>query len=50
MEGKIKVFWGNDVEGVITFLNKQEAKEKIMELLETREIEKIEVYYKNKAS
>lgn len=50
MEEKIKVFYGNEVEGSMEELNKSKIKQKILELLETQKIEKIEIFYKKRES
>ena len=41
MENKIEVYFGNEVEGAKEVLNKLGAEQKILELFETQEIEKI---------
>lgn len=48
MEEKIKIFYGSEEEGVTEILNKLEAEQKILELLKTKEVEKIEVTYKKR--
>lgn len=48
MEDKIKFIYGNDEEGSTEILNKLGAEQKILELFETKEIEKIEVVYKKR--
>lgn len=48
MEEKIKVIYGNEECGTIEVLNKLGAEQKILELFETKEIEKIEVVYKKR--
>lgn len=45
---KIKVIYGNGEEGATEILNKLETEQKILELFETKEIEKIEVTYKKR--
>ena len=46
MEEKIKLIYGNDAENAIEILNKLKAEQKILELFETKEIEKVEITYK----
>lgn len=48
MEEKIKVIYGNEEEGATETLNKLGAEQKILELFETKEIEKIEITYKKR--
>lgn len=48
MEKKIKVMYGNKTEGACETLNKLEAEQKILELFETEQIEKIEITYKKR--
>ena len=48
MEEKIKVSYGNKEEETIEVLNKLKAEQKILELFETKEIEKIEIKYKKR--
>ncbi len=48
MEEKIKIFYGSEEEGATEILNKSETEQKILELLKTKEIEKIEVTYKKR--
>lgn len=48
MENKIEVYFGNEVEGAKEVLNKLGAEQKILELFETQEIEKIEITYKKR--
>lgn len=48
MVEKIKVFYGNDEEGATEILNKLGAEQKILELFETKEIERIEIIYKKR--
>lgn len=45
---KIKVFYGNEEEGATEVLNKLKAEQKVLELFETKEIEKIEIKYKKR--
>ena len=46
MEEKMKLIYGNDTENAIEILNKLKAEQKILELFETKEIEKVEITYK----
>lgn len=48
MENKIEVYFGNEVEGAKEVLNKLGAEQKILELFETQEIEKITIQYKKR--
>lgn len=48
MEEKVKFIYGNEKEGVIETLNKLRAEQKLLELFETKEIEKIEIVYKKR--
>lgn len=48
MEQKIKLISGNETEGECEILNKLKAEQRILELFETQEIEKIEITYKIK--
>lgn len=48
MEQKIKVIYSNEEEGAIEILNKLETEQKILELFETKKIEKIEIVYKKR--
>lgn len=50
MEQKIKVISGNKTEGQCEILNKLKAEQRILELFETEQIEKIEITYKTKES
>ena len=50
MEQKIKLISGNETEGDCETLNKLKAEQRILELFETKEIEKIEITYKMKES
>lgn len=49
MEKVIKIFYGNEEEGTTEILNKLGAEQKILELFETKEIEKVEVIYKKES-
>lgn len=46
MENQIKFCCGNKEEGSIEILNKSKAEQKILELFKARQIEKIEIIYK----
>lgn len=46
MEKQIKVISGNETDGECEIFNKLKAEQKILELFETQEIEKIEITYK----
>lgn len=46
MEKQIKVISENGTDGECEILNKLKAEQKILELFETQEIEKIEITYK----
>lgn len=48
MEEKIKISYGNGEEGATEVLNKLKTEQKILELFETKEIEKIEIKYKKR--
>lgn len=48
MKEKIKIIYGNEEEGATEILNKLGAEQKILELFETEEIEKIEIIYKKR--
>ena len=48
MEDKIKVIYGNEEEGTTEYLNKLKSEQKILELFEIYEIEKIEIVYKKR--
>ena len=48
MEEKIKISYGNEEEGATEVLNKLKTEQKILELFETKEIEKIEIKYKKR--
>ena len=50
MEQKIKLISGNEIEGQCEILNKLKAEQRILELFETEEIEKIGITYKEKES
>lgn len=50
MEQKIKVISRNEKQGQHEILNKLKAEQRILELFETEEIEKIEITYKEKES
>lgn len=50
MKQKIKLISGNEIEGQCEILNKLKAEQRILELFETEEIEKIEITYKEKES
>lgn len=49
MEKIIKFYYGNEEEGTMERLNKLRAEQKILELLETKEIEKLEITYKKES-
>lgn len=49
MEDKIKVIYGNEEEGTTEYLNKLKSEQKILELFEIYEIEKIEIVYKKES-
>ena len=46
-EKNIKVFYGTNTKGTVTTLNKIDAMKLISELLETKEVETIEINIKN---
>ena len=46
MEEKIKVIYGNGTENAVEQLNKIRAEQKLLELFETKKIEKVEIVYK----
>lgn len=46
MEEKIKIIYGNDTENAVEQLNKIKAKQKLLELFETKKIESVEIVYK----
>lgn len=46
---EIKFIYRNNIEGSIEILNKLKAKQKLLELFETKNIEKIEVVYKKES-
>ena len=46
MEQKIRLISGNEKQGECQILNKLEAEQRILELFETQEIEKIDITYK----
>lgn len=48
MEQKIKLISGNEIEGQCEILNKLKAEQRILELFETEQIEKIDITYKKK--
>ena len=48
MGEKIKVIYGNEEEEATEVLNKLKAEQKVLELFETKEIEKIEIKYKKR--
>lgn len=48
MEEKIKLIYGNETNGSIEILNRLKAEQKILELFETEQIEKIEITYKKR--
>ena len=50
MEQKIKLISGTEKMGQCEMLNKLKAEQRILELFETEEIEKIEITYKEKES
>lgn len=50
MKQKIKLISGNKIEGQCEILDKLKAEQRILELFETEEIEKIEITYKEKES
>lgn len=45
---KIKIVYGNEMERTTTTLGKLRLKQAILKLLETKEVEKVEVFYKDK--
>lgn len=47
---KVKVVYGDEEEGTVEVLNKLKAEQKLLELFETKEIEKIEISYKKRES
>ena len=47
---KIKIIYGSNDEGSIVILNKLAAMKLLLELLETKEVETIEVNYKKQTS
>lgn len=46
MEQKIQLISGNEKQGQCEILNKLKAEQRILELFETEEIEKIDITYK----
>ena len=48
MEQKIKVISGNETEEQCEILNKLKAEQRILELFETEQIEKIDITYKKR--
>ena len=48
MADKIEFIYGDNEEGTKKILNKLQAEQKILELFETKEIERIEVTYKKR--
>jgi hypothetical protein len=48
MDEKIKIVYENEEEGATEVLNKLKAEQKVLELFETKEIEKIEIKYKKR--
>ena len=48
MEEKIKLTCGDGIENSIEILNKLKTKQRLLELFETEEIEKIDVIYKKR--
>ena len=48
MEQKIRIIYRNEEEGTVETLNKLKAEQKILELFETEEIEKVEIVYKKR--
>ena len=46
MAEKIKIIHGSNEEGTVVILNKLDAMKLLLELLETKEVEMIEVNYK----
>lgn len=48
MERKIKLISGNKTKGQCEIVNKLKAEQKILELFETQEIEKIDITYKER--
>lgn len=46
MKEKIKIIYGSNEEGSIVILNKLDIMKLLLELLETKEVETIEVNYK----
>lgn len=49
MDEKIKIVYENEEEGATEVLNKLKAEQKVLELFETKEIEKIEIKYKKES-
>ena len=50
MKEEIKVAYGHERQGQCEILNKLKAEQRILELFETEEIEKIDITYKEKES
>ena len=50
MEQKIKLISGNKIEGQCEILDKLKAEQRILELFETEEIEKVDITYKIRES
>ena len=48
MKQKIKLISGNKIEGQCEILDKLKAEQRILELFETEEIEKIDIIYKER--
>lgn len=48
MKQKIKLISGNEKQGQCEILNKLKAEQRILELFETEEIEKIDITYKER--
>lgn len=48
MDEQIKVIYGDKKEGIVEILNKLKTAQKILELLETKEVEIINITYKKR--
>mgnify|MGYP006988840354 CR=1 FL=1 len=48
MEKEIKVIYGSCKEGTIKTMNKLQTMQKILEILETQDVESIEITYKKR--
>lgn len=48
MEQKIKLISGNETKGQCEILNKLKAEQRILELFETEQIEKVDITYKER--